>query len=136
MVSLWNLELFSVYRIVILQVNSVPVVSGQSQIIFVDADGLLIFEQKVQVLSFEFVQNVEIATLGDVFSGQLSLGSAGDIAFDNGADTGCGLVCKRVDFVFFHSDDAHDVVPLNGDIVGSAVFNNDLAILIVVNGDE
>ncbi len=112
------------------------VVSGQSQVVCVDADGLLIFEEKVQVLSFEFIQNMEIATPGDVFSGQLSPGSAGNIAFDNGADSGGGLVCKRVDFVFLHLNDAHDVIPLDNDVIGSTVFNNDLTVLIAVNGDK
>ena len=136
MVSLWNFKLFPVHRVFILQVDFVFVIPGQSQVVFVDADGLLLFEQQVQVLRFEFVQNVEIATLGNVFSGQLGPGSAGNIAFDNGADSFCSLVCKRVNLVFFHLNDAHDVVPLDGDVVGSAVFNNDLAVLIVVNGDE
>ncbi len=67
--------------------------------------------------------------------GSWSAGVRG-VTFENGADSGCSLVRKRVNFVFLHLNDAHDVVPLDGDVVGSAVFNNDLAILIVVNGDE
>jgi hypothetical protein len=76
-VSFWNFKLFPVHRIFILQVDFEFVIPGQSQVIFVGADGLLIFEQEVQVLSLEFVRNLEIAMPGNVFSGQLDPGSAG-----------------------------------------------------------
>jgi hypothetical protein len=117
-------------------VDFVFVVPGQSQVIFLHADGLLIFEQEVQVLSLEFVRNLEIAMPGNVFSGQLDPGSAGNIPFDNGADSGWGLVHEGVYFVLLHFDTANNVVPLNGDFIGSAVFNNDLAVVVAVNGDE
>ena len=47
-------------------------------------------------MSFEFFWNVEIATPGDVFFGELSPWSVWNIAFDNGADSGCGLIRKGV----------------------------------------
>ncbi len=112
------------------------VVPGQSQVIFVHADGLMMFEKEVQILCLEFVRNLEIATPGNVVSGQLNPGSAWNVAFDNGADIGRGIVREGIHFVLLHLNDAHDVVLLDGDIIGSAVFNNDLAILVVVNGDQ
>ncbi len=87
-------------------------------------------------MRLEFVRNLEMAMSGNVFSGELDLGSAGDIAFDDGADSGCGLIGKRINFVFLILDDAHNVVPLNSDVIGSAVFDDDFAVLVVVNGDE
>jgi hypothetical protein len=78
-VSFWDFELFSVYRIFIFQVNFVFVISYQSQVIFVHADGLLMYEKEVQILSLEFVPNLEIATPCNVVSGQLDPGSAGDM---------------------------------------------------------
>ncbi len=42
MVSFWNLELFSVYGVLVLQMDFVFIILGQSQVIFVDADGLLV----------------------------------------------------------------------------------------------
>ncbi len=66
---------------------------------------------------------------GNFFSGQLDPGSAGNIALDNGADSGCGLVRERIYLVFLHFDNAHNVVPLDGDVIGSTV-------LVAVNGDQ
>jgi hypothetical protein len=94
------------------------------------------FEKEVQILHFEFVRNFEVATPGDVVSSQPDPGSAWDIAFVNGADFGRGIVHEGIHFVLLHFNDAHDVIPLDGDVIGSTVFNNDLAILVVVNGDQ
>ncbi len=134
--SLQDFELFPVHQIFIFQMNFVLVILCQSLVIFVHADGLVMFEKEVQVLFLEFVRNLEIATLGNVILVHPDLGSAGNVAFDNGADFSRGLVCERAYFVLLHFDDAQEVVPLNGDVIGSAVFNNDLIVLIAVNGDQ
>ncbi len=42
------------------------VVSGQPQVILVDADGLLVLVEEVQISSFEFIRYLEIAPSGDV----------------------------------------------------------------------
>jgi len=55
---------------------------------------------------------------------------------DNGADFGRGIVQQGIHFVLLPLNDAHDVIPLDGDVIGSTVFNNDLAIMVVVNGDQ
>ncbi len=77
-----------------------------SQIIFVHADGLLMFEKEVQILRLEFVRNLEIAMPGNVVSGKLNPGSAWNIAFDNGADFGRGVICEGIHFVLLHLNDA------------------------------
>ncbi len=77
-----------------------------------------------------------MAASGNVFPGQSSSRSVGDIALNDGADSGGSLICERIEFVFLHFNDAHNVVSLNGHVVGSAVLDDDLAILVAVNGDE
>ncbi len=94
------------------------------------------FEKNVQILCLEFLWNLEIATPGNVVSGKLNPGSAWDIAFYGGADVGCGVIHEGVHFVLLHFNDAHDVIPLDGDVIGRAVFNDDLAILVAVNADQ
>ncbi len=79
---------------------------------------------------------MEIATPGNVVSGELHPGSACYVALDHGADVGCGFVCEWLQFVFLHLNDAHDVVSLNGDLVWIAVFNDDFAVLVTVDADE
>ncbi len=115
MVSFWDLKLFPVHRVFIFQVDFVFVVFRQPQVIFVHADGLLMFEKEVQILRLEFVRDLEIATPGNVVSGKLNPGSAWNIAFDDGADFGCGVVCEGIHFVLLHLNDAHEVIPLNGE---------------------
>ncbi len=69
MVSLWNFELFSVYWILILQMDFVLVVFGQSQVILVDADGLLVSVEEVKILRFEFIRDLEMAAFSNVLFG-------------------------------------------------------------------
>ncbi len=45
------------------------VVSGQSQVILVDADGLLVSVEEVQISCFEFIRYLEMASSGDVLLG-------------------------------------------------------------------
>ncbi len=67
--SLWDFELFPVYQILVFQVDFVFVISGQPQVIFVDADGLLVLVEEVQISSFEFIRYLEMAPSGDVLLG-------------------------------------------------------------------
>ncbi len=69
MVSLWDFELLPVYPIFVFQVDFVFVVSGQPQVILVDADGFLVFVEEVQISSFEFIWYLEMAPPGDVLLG-------------------------------------------------------------------
>ncbi len=110
MVSFWYLELFSVHRVVIFQMDSMFVDSRQPQVVLVNADSLLMFEKNVKIFCLEFLWNLEIAMPGNVVSGKLNPGSAWDIAFYGGAHVSCSVV---------HFNDAHDVIPLNGDVIGS-----------------
>ena len=67
MVSLRDLELLPVYGVIVFQMNFVFIISGQSQVIFVDADCLLVSVEEVQIFPFEFLRHLEVATSGDVF---------------------------------------------------------------------
>ena len=120
-----------IYRVLVFQVDLVFVVPGQSQVIFVYADGLLIFVKEIQIFFFELIWYLEVATSGDVLLGQSGLRCVRDFVLDDGADSGSGLIREGVERVFFHLDDPHDVVPFNGDLVRGAVLNNDFAVLIV-----
>ncbi len=60
----------------------------------------------------------------------------GNVALDNGADSGGSFVCERIELVFLHLNDSHDVIFLNGDLVRSAVFNDDFAVLVIVDSDK
>ena len=87
-------------------------------------------------MCLEFLRDVEMAASGDVFLDQSWSRSIGDIVLDNGANSGGGFVRKRIELVFLHFNDSHDVVPLDGDVIGSAVLDDNLAVLIAVNGEE
>ena len=133
--SLRDLELFSVDRVLIFEMDSMLIVPGQPQVIFVHADGILVLEKDVNVPFSEFLWNLQVASLDDFVSGELSPGSVRDIAFDGCADVGRGLVREWIHFIFFDFHDAHDVVPLDGDLVRGTVFDDDLAVLVVVDTD-
>ncbi len=77
-----------------------------------------------------------MASSGDVLLGQLWSWRIWNVAFDNGTNSGSGFVRERIELVLLHFDDAHDVVSFDGDLVRSAVFNDDLAVLVVVDGDQ
>ncbi len=136
MVSLGDFELLPIYRILIFQMNFVFVVPGQSQVIFINADGLLVFVEEVQVFPFEFIRHLEVATSGDVLLGQLCSWCVRNVVLDNGADSGGGFIREGVELVLFHFDNPHDVVPFDGDLVRGTVFNDDLAFLVIVDSDK
>ncbi len=67
--SLWDFKLLPVYRVLIFQVDFMFVISGQYQVIFVDADGLLVLVEEVQISCLELVWYLEMASSGDVLLG-------------------------------------------------------------------
>ncbi len=77
-----------------------------------------------------------MAPSGDVLLGYLWSWRVWNVVLDNGANSGSGFICERVELVFLHFDDSHDVVPFDGDLVRGTVFNDDLAVLVVVDGDK
>ena len=83
-----------IYRVLIFQVDLVFIVPGQSQVIFVYADGLLIFVKEIQIFSFELIRYLEVATSGDVLLGQSGFWCVRDVVLDNGADSGSSFVRK------------------------------------------
>ncbi len=83
------------------------VVSGQSQVILVDADGLLVLVEEVQISSFEFIRYLEMAPSGDVLLGLLWSWRVQNVVLDNGANSGGGFICERVELVFLHFNDPH-----------------------------
>jgi hypothetical protein len=64
-----NFELFPVDWISIFQVNFVFVVFGQPQIILVNANGLLVVEQDIDVSFSEFIWDLEMAPAGNFVPG-------------------------------------------------------------------
>ncbi len=133
--SLRNFELFSVYRIFIFEMDLVFVVPGQPQVVLVHADGILVLEKDVNVPLSEFLWNLQVAMSGNSVCGESSPGSVQDIALDSGTDVSPGLVSEWIHFVFFYFHNAHDVIPLDGDLVWSTVLDDDFAVLVIVNAD-
>ena len=87
-------------------------------------------------MCLEFLRDLEMAASGDVFLGQSWSRSIGDIVLDNGANSGGSFIRERIELVFLHFNDSHDVIPFDGDLIGSAIFNDDFAVLIAVDGDK
>ncbi len=69
MVGLRYIELFLIYRIFIFEVNFVIVVPGQPEVVFVQAEGILVLKQDVDVLLSVFVWDLEVATVCDFIPG-------------------------------------------------------------------
>jgi len=66
MMSLRYLELFLVDWLIVFEVNPVFVISGQSKAVFVEADGLLMFEQYIDVSLSEFVRYLQVTLSGNL----------------------------------------------------------------------
>ncbi len=66
MMSLRYLELFLVDWLIVFEVNPVFVISGQSIVVFVEADGLLMFEQYIDVSLSEFVRYLQVTLSGNL----------------------------------------------------------------------
>ncbi len=116
--------------------NFVLVVFSQSQVIFIDADGLLVSVEEVQILGLEFIQDLEMTASGNVLLYQPGSRSIWDVVLDNGANSSGSFVRERIELVFLYFNDTHDVVPFDGDLIGSAVLNDNFAVLVAVDGDK
>ncbi len=64
-----NLELFPLDQILRFEVDFVLEILGESQIVFVYAESVLVFAQDVQILFMEFLWNLEVASLSDFVPG-------------------------------------------------------------------
>jgi hypothetical protein len=65
----WNFELFPINRILRLQVDFMLKILGESQIVFVNAERVLVFAQNVQVPLMELLWNLEMAPPFDFIPG-------------------------------------------------------------------
>ncbi len=63
-------ELLPVNRILGLQVDFVHEILGQSEVIFVDAESILMLVQNVFLLLLEFIWNLEVASFLNVIPGK------------------------------------------------------------------
>jgi hypothetical protein len=133
--GLRDFKLFAIHWIFVLEINFMLIVPGQPQVVFVQADSILVLEQNVDVPFSEFVRNLQVAMSCDFVSGQFVLGSDWYVAFDGRTDFGGGVVHEWVKLIVFNFHNAHDVIPLNGDLVRHTVLGDDFAILVVVNAD-
>jgi len=133
--GLRNFELFPIYWTLIFEMNLVSIVLGQPQIIFVQADGLLVLEQDVDVPFSEFIQNLQVATSCDLVDGQLGPGSVWNIALDGRTDLSGSVVCEGVELIVLHFYNAHNVVSLDGDLIRIAVWDDDFAVVVFVDAD-
>jgi len=64
-----DLELLSINRILCLQVDFMLEILGESQIVFVNAERVLVFAQNVQVPLMELLWNLEVAPPFDFIPG-------------------------------------------------------------------
>ncbi len=64
-----NLELFPVDRILRFEVDFVLEILGESQVIFIYAESVLVFAQDVQISFMEFLWNLEVAPPSDFIPG-------------------------------------------------------------------
>jgi hypothetical protein len=77
-----------------------------------------------------------MAAPGNVLLGQPGSRSVGNVVLHNCANSGSGFIREGVELVFLHLNDSQDIVPFDGDLIGSAVFNDDFAVLVAVDGDK
>ncbi len=62
MVGLRNFELFPVNRILRFEVNFVLEILCKTQVVFVDAESVLMFAQDIQIAFMELLWNLEVAS--------------------------------------------------------------------------
>jgi hypothetical protein len=62
MVGLQNFELFSVNRVLRFEVNFVLEILRETQVVFVDAESVLMFSQNIQIALMELLWNLEVAS--------------------------------------------------------------------------
>ena len=65
----WNFELFPINRILRLQVDFMLEILGESQIVFINAERVLVFAQNVQIPLMELLWNLEMAPPFDFIPG-------------------------------------------------------------------
>jgi len=141
MVDFRDFELFSIYWVLIFEMDFMSIVLGQPQVIFVQADGLLMLEQDVNVFFSEFVWNLQVAMSCDLVSGQLGLGSVWNVALDGRTDLCHCVIREWVDLIIFNLHDTythntHNVISFDSNFARSAFFDDDLAILVFVDADQ
>jgi hypothetical protein len=96
---------------------------------------LAVFQQDIDVPFSEFFRNLQVAMPCNLVSGQLGPGSVWYVAFDGRTNFSGSVVREWVKFVNLNLHNAHNVVPLNGDLIRSTVLVNDFAVLVLVNAD-
>jgi hypothetical protein len=62
MVGLRNFELFPVNRVLCFEVNFVLEILRETQVLFVDAESVLMFAQNIQIALMELLWNLEVAS--------------------------------------------------------------------------
>jgi len=68
--SLWDFELLLIDWVLHFEVDFVLEVLGQAQIVFVNAESILVFAQNIQVSLLELLWNLQVASSLDFLSGQ------------------------------------------------------------------
>jgi hypothetical protein len=68
--SLWDFELLLIDWVLHFEVDFVLEVLGQAQIVFVNAESILVFAQNIQVSLLELLWNLQVASSLDLLSGQ------------------------------------------------------------------
>jgi hypothetical protein len=71
-VGLWNFELLLVNWILCFEVDFVLEILGETQVVLVDAESILLFTQDVQIPFVEFPRNLEVTSSSDFLPGQSS----------------------------------------------------------------
>ncbi len=135
MMSLRYLELFLVDWLIVFEVNPVFVISGQSKAVFVEADGLLMFEQYIDVSLLEFVRYLQVTLSGNLVLGYLGPWSFWDILLDGSADFGCRVISEQNQFVFFDFHESHEVIPLYRNLIGGTVLDHHFAVAVLIDAD-
>ncbi len=68
-VCLRNLELFLVNRILHFEMDFVFKILGETQIVFIDAEGVLVFAQDIQVSVMKFLWDLQVTSASDFLPG-------------------------------------------------------------------
>jgi hypothetical protein len=90
--GLRDFQLFTIYWVFVFEMKIMPVVPGQPQVVFVQADGILVLEQDVDVPFAKFFRNLQVAMSCNFISGQFGLGSVRYVAFDGCTDFAGGVI--------------------------------------------
>jgi hypothetical protein len=66
----WNFELLLVNWILCFEMDFVLEILGETQVILVHAESVLVFTHDVQILFMEFLRDLEVTSPSDFFPGQ------------------------------------------------------------------